>query len=73
MQANTLKKKQRKTRSNDKTNTNNFVTKKCTKKLATVICQEKIQKRTKHEENLPQTQLNIFTAEAQQKAQQKQQ
>ena len=49
------------------------MTKKCTKKLATVICQEKIQKRTKHEENLPQTQLNIFTAKEQQKAQQIQQ
>ena len=30
-------------------------------------------KQTKHEENLSQTQLNIFTAKAQQKAQQKQQ
>ena len=63
--------KQHNTRSNEKTNTNNFGTEKCTKKLAIVICQEKIQKRTKHEENLPQTQIIMFTAKAQQKAQQK--
>ena len=37
------------------------------------MCRKKIQKRTKQDKNLPQTQLNMFQAKAQQKAQQKQQ
>ena len=55
----------------EKTNTNNFGTKKCTKKLATVIRQKKIQKRTKHRKNLTQSQPIMFKAKAQQKVQQK--
>ena len=50
-----------------KTSNRNFGTKTCNQKFAMTICQAKLQKRTKHQKNLHNSQIIICKAKAQRK------